>query len=144
MPRSTPLAIVAAVVFVAALVPQAHAERSKSEIVRSLSDRYKTLYGLISSHKVGETHKGLAEAVDSKFLGEKIKVGTKTLTVRQILDAENKDRRALYAIIAREQRVSPDVVAAQNGARKRSTLKKGQYFRGKDGKWTRIGQKSGK
>lgn len=128
-----------AILVVLLVAPAAEASRSKDEIVRSLAGRYSALHGLISAGKVGETFKGAAEVVDAKYLTESITIGTKKMTIKEVIEAENKDRREIYAIIAAEQKTTPESVALQNGQRKKLTLTTGQYFKDKLGKWTRIG-----
>ena len=56
------------------------------------------LVGLIKAGKVGETYTGLTEAVKADYLRDRIDPDDKkSLTIRDFLEKENKDRRRLLA-----------------------------------------------
>jgi uncharacterized protein YdbL (DUF1318 family) len=55
--------------------------------------------------------------------------------LRRVVDDENKDRRELYEIIAKETGGTPDVVAEQNARRNYQRARAGEYLKTATGEW---------
>jgi uncharacterized protein len=83
--------------------------QTKEELQASFKKRYPKMVELKKAAKVGETWKGLLDAIDKKFLEE--------AEVKSLVDAENIDRKKLYALIAEETGTTPDKVAERNAIR---------------------------
>ena len=117
--------------------PSAAAARSKAEVLASMKGRYPALRQAIADGKVGETHKGLVDAVKADYRGEKVTDRGKTVTIGQLVDGEVADRTEYFAIAAKEQNTTPEVVAKNFATRKKSRLKSGEYWKQEDGTWVR-------
>ncbi len=109
--------------------------RSKGEVLESIKARYPALLKLLADKKVGETCKGLVEAVKSEYLQDKVEAKGKEITVAQFIEDENTDRAEYFEIAAKETNTTPEVVAKNFGRVRESKLKSGEYWKGEDGKW---------
>ena len=91
-----------------------------------LQDRFKSRFAEIrrlkDDGKIGETAAGFVEAVKGDDVGG-------------VLDEENTDRRELYALIAKKERVTDDAVAKQNALRNFRNAKPGDWLKGENGRW---------
>ncbi|HUT32024.1 MAG TPA: DUF1318 domain-containing protein [Planctomycetota bacterium] len=116
-------------------VPAAALARSKGEVLGSIRARYPALVKLLADKKIGETAKGIVEAVKSDYLGEKVEAKGKTITIEQFVQDENADRAEYFAIAAKETKTTPEVVAKNFARVRESKLNKGEYWKGEDGKW---------
>lgn len=65
--------------------------------------------------------------------------GKLTAAERAIVDAENADRLAVYALIAKKTGTSPATVARQRAAQIRSAAIKGTWIQMTDGSWRQAG-----
>ncbi len=101
----------------------AHADEL-DDLKASFKARYPKLQALIQAGKVGETYLGTVEAV---------KGGSLDGDASGIVSAENADRAKLYAIIAKQQNTTPQLVAARNAMREFSNAKSGEWLKYKDG-----------
>ncbi|MCA9321610.1 MAG: DUF1318 domain-containing protein [Planctomycetes bacterium] len=97
------------------------ASGQKDELARlrqSMKERYATLLKLHNDAKVGETWDGRVAAVKDAYLDDKVDPkDPKSLTVKQLLTAENSDRGRVYEIIAKDTNETPAIVALHNGKR---------------------------
>ena len=79
----------------------------------ALKQRFKTRYPQIlkwkGSGKIGETWQGKIAAISPEALKER--------AVADLIDAENRDREALYRELAAEAKTTPQVVAQRNAMR---------------------------
>ena len=116
-------------------VPAVALARSKGEVLGSIKARYPALLKLLADKKVGETCKGLIEAVKGDYLQEKVEAKGKTITIGQFIQDENADRAEYFAIAAKETNTTPEVVAKNFAQVRESRLNKGEYWKGEDGKW---------
>jgi uncharacterized protein len=103
------------------------AEPTKAELQARFKTRYLKLLALKAEGKIGETQAGVVEAVTTEAAAEK--------AVSEMIAAENKDRQALYAILAAEAKVSTAEVAKRNAMRLYKKARAGDYLKAKDGKW---------
>jgi uncharacterized protein len=99
--------------------------QTKSELRQRFKERLKDVDRLKADGLVGETYDGWL-AVVKKDLNKK---------EQKILDDENDDRRALYRLIADDEKTTADHVGERNGTRNRKNLRVGEWFKTKDGDW---------
>jgi uncharacterized protein YdbL (DUF1318 family) len=104
-----------------------HAADRKQELQERFAQRDASLQSLKRAGKVGETTQGLVEAVKPEYLHDKELAG--------IVQAENADRRELYAIIAKETGATHEVVAEQNARRNFERARPGDWLRTAAGEW---------
>lgn len=102
----------------------------KDELKARFKQRDAQLTKLKQQGKLGETWEGFVEPVKSDALDE---------AGRTLMDEENADRRRLYALIAREEKVKVADVGAQNGLRNFASAKPSEYLRANEGPWVRRG-----
>lgn len=98
---------------------------SLDELQGRFKERYPQVQALKSAGKVGETSAGFLEAVKSQFTNE----------VSAIVNAENTDRRELYAQLAKQTNTTADAVASRNAARNFEKAKTGEWLKHADGQW---------
>ena len=115
--------LLAAAILGFALAPSARADEM-SDLKARFKTRYAKLESLIRNGTVGETHLGTVEAVKGRALDA---------TAANVVAEENADRGKLYAIIARQQKTTPAVVAARNARREFASAKSGEWLKTKDG-----------
>jgi uncharacterized protein YdbL (DUF1318 family) len=84
-------------------------------------DRYK------KDGKVGETTKGLVEAVKREYLEDE--------DLKELVEDENRDRRELYEIIAEEKDQDADVVAELAARQNFKRARAGEYLKTANGEW---------
>jgi uncharacterized protein YdbL (DUF1318 family) len=90
----------------------------RAELKDRMKNRYPLLEQLRDTGKAGETRTGEVKLVKASYAGDKAdpKDAAKG-TVGEVVDAENKDRQALYALLAKELKLTPAEVGQQNGLR---------------------------
>jgi uncharacterized protein len=90
----------------------------RTELKERMKARYPLLEQLRDAGKVGETREGDAKLVKVSFGTDKADAKDPAKgTVAEVVDAENKDRRQLYELLAKELKLSPAEVGKQNGLR---------------------------
>ncbi len=99
---------------------------SKEDLKARFQERNEALLAQKAAGTVGETAEGYVEAVN----GQPLAADAATL-----LAAENRDRRALYAILAQEQGASASEVGRQSAIVKFKKAGDDEWFKGKDGTW---------
>ena len=104
------------------------ASRSEDEIKKSLADRFPKIAALKSAGTIGETHEGYVALVDEK---------SKDKDAKELVEKENEDRKEAYQVIADKEKTTLEKVAERAGKRAFEKAKKGEYFKGSDGKWTK-------
>jgi uncharacterized protein YdbL (DUF1318 family) len=98
-------------------------DSSKEELQKRFKERYPKIAELKKDGVVGETSNGYLDFVDKK-----------DPKAADLVDQENADRKELYALIAKEKGVKPEVVATQNAKRNFERAKPGEFLK-EDGKW---------
>ena len=90
----------------------------RGELKDRMKARYPLLEQLRDAGKIGETRDGEAKLVKATYAGEQVdpKDATKG-TLGELVQAENKDRLALYAVLGKELKLTAAEVAQQNGLR---------------------------
>jgi len=101
------------------------AEEKMKALQKRFADRYAQLADLKSAGTIGETFAGFVDWVkDADSASAKL------------VEDENTDRQTLYQIIAEKEKTTAKLVGERNARRNLDKAKPGEYFKGKDGKWT--------
>ncbi len=100
----------------------------QSAIKARMSKRLPTILALAKRGAVGENN-----------LGQLTPRGSLSATEKATVNAENSDRVAVYALIARKTGASPAVVGRQRAAQIRASAAKGTWIQKSDGSWVRAG-----
>src|SRR5688572_4899320 len=90
---------------------------TKQELQSRFEQRYPQVMQAKADGKVGETSAGVLEAVKSA-----------DGALSKLIDEENADRRALYELIATEEKVDAAIVAKRAAQRNFQKAKKGEYL----------------
>jgi uncharacterized protein len=114
------LAVFLAIFFVAVL--QAGPQEDLKERMR---ERLPEILELKAQGVVGETHDGLLA-----FVGEQ-------RPREELVQAENLDRRRVYAAIAKQQGVAPEFVGKRRGQQIAEQAESGFWLQSEDGTWAR-------
>ena len=124
MNRSTLAAAMAALFCIGAALAQDPPKQDppkqdpRAALKASMSARYALLESLRDAGKVGETPAGEARLVKASHGSEAADPKDKSKgTVADVVAAENRDRRALYELLAKELKISAAEVGKQNGLR---------------------------
>lgn len=108
---------------------------ARTELKERMKARYPVLELLRDAGKVGETGDGEVKTVKGVAAGEKVDPKDPGKgTVGEAVAAENKDRRALYALLAKELKLTAAEVARQNGLRNLDKAKPEHWIEVK-GEW---------
>ena len=87
-----------------------------AELKQRIQARHPALEQLRDAGKVGETETGDVKLVKASYGTEKADPSDASKgTIADVVDAENKDRRAVYDIVAKKEKVSAADVGKQNG-----------------------------
>jgi uncharacterized protein YdbL (DUF1318 family) len=123
------------VVAAAAQDPPAPPRDTRAELKDRMKARYPLLEQMRDAGKVGETPAGEVKLVKAAYGSDKVdpKDAAKG-TVAELVDAENKDRRTLYELLAKELKLTPAEVAKQNGLRNLEKAKPDHWIEVK-GEW---------
>jgi hypothetical protein len=121
MNKVRPLRILPYLVILAtvAFVSLAHAEDIKSR----MKSRLPTIKALKAKGVIGENNKGYLA-----FLGSEI-------TKKDVVDAENNDRRKIYTAIAKQQKTTADVVGSRRSKKIATNAKPGEWIQKENGEW---------
>jgi uncharacterized protein len=123
--HKTFLAIAIPILSVLAVTPApAWADRTQ-ELRAKFEERFPKLKQLKKTGKIGETFSGGVEAVK----------GDLDADAKKLVDEENADRIELYALIAKNENTTPQLVAERNAARNFERAASGEFLKGKDGQW---------
>ena len=101
---------------------------SEAELKARMSQRLPTIVALAKRGAVGENNQAQLTAR-----------GTMSAAERATVNAENADRRAGYALIAKRAGTSATAVARQRAAQIRSSAAKGTWIQMTDGSWRQAG-----
>ena len=118
--------MLAAFFFVSVMSLTAHA-RTKDEIISDMRDRYPALQEAKDNGHAGEAWTGLVGPV-----GPNVPAGVQELT-----SAENRDRVALFQIIAQETGTSVEEVARQNRIRMYRLAADHHFLQDQNRSWVR-------
>ena len=101
--------------------------REKQDVVNSMQNRYPELVQAKNQGHVGEAWNGLVGIVHDNVPGN----------VREMVNAENNDRRDLFQIIAAETGTSVQEVALQNRIRMYRLADDNHFVQDPDRNWVR-------
>ena len=101
---------------------------SEAELKSRMSQRLPTIVALAQRGAIGENNQALLSPRGAMSSAE-----------RATVNAENADRRAVYAIIAKKAGTSSAAVARQRAAQIRSSAPKGTWIQMTDGSWRQAG-----
>jgi len=107
----------------------------RAELKERMKTRYPVLEQLRDAGKIGETREGEVLVVKATDAG--IRVDPKDAakgTIGELVVAENGDRRSLYALLAKEMKLTPAEVGKQNGLRNLDKAKPDHWIE-VNGKW---------
>jgi uncharacterized protein YdbL (DUF1318 family) len=95
----------------------------EAALQKRFKERYPKLQQLKSQGVVGETSDGFVDFVDKK-----------DAQASELIEAENKDRKTLYKLIADKEGITVEVVAKRAAKRNFDRAKAGEYLK-EGGKW---------
>jgi uncharacterized protein YdbL (DUF1318 family) len=104
--------------------------KSAQELRARFEQRFPQLKQLKRAGKIGETSSGMVEAVKGGLDDKE----------RSLVDEENADRGELYATIAKQEGVSPQVVAERNAKRNFDRAGDDEYLKDDNG-WHRKSER---
>lgn len=93
------------------------------ELAERMIERRPQIEQLKKEGILGENNKGYLE-----FVGDVVKL-------KNLVDAQNADRKEGYTIVAKKQGVSPEQVAKVRAAYYARKAKSGEYYQDSSGKW---------
>lgn len=126
-------AALAAVIVLAAFGARDARADELSDIKKRMKARYPALLELRKVGKVGETYLGHVEARKAEFLDDKVKVGDETMTVRDLIAAETKDRKKAYELLAEKTGGTAEAIAKTNAKRNFEKAEPEEWLKTKDG-----------
>ena len=100
----------------------------QSAIKARMSKRLPTIVALAKRGAIGENN-----------LGKLTERGSLSAAEKSVVKAENADRVAVYALIAKKTGTSSAVVGKQRAAQIRAAAAKGTWVQKTDGSWVRAG-----
>lgn len=116
--------------------PQTKPTDPRAELKGRMKQRIVALDRLRAGGKVGETYAGLVDVVKSSYAKERVDpADSKSGTIDDFLEAENKDRKALFELIAKETKVTAAEVGKQNGIRSLEKANDDHWLKLDDGRW---------
>lgn len=95
-----------------------------SDLKTRFASRDPQIQQLKIAGKVGETYTGYLDTPGSASGEEK-----------KLIEAENDDRRKLYALLAKKEGATPEVVADRAARRNFARAASGEYLKAPDGQW---------
>lgn len=104
-------------------------ESAKKAILDRMKERFPKLLAEQNAGRIGEAWSGYA-AVPPE-------AGRVSDSVRKLVSNENRDRKALYAILAKELNVSVSTVASNNRTRLYKKAASGVWLQKPDGNWVK-------
>lgn len=100
----------------------------QAAIKARMSKRLPTIVALAKRGAIGENN-----------LGKLTPRGTLSASERSTVNAENADRGAVYALIAKRTGASPTAVGKQRAAQIRKSAAKGTWVQQTNGSWSKAG-----
>ena len=124
------LALSLAAFTLAFAVPQAlSAADDAATIKKNMAERKPKIETLKKAGTVGENKDGYLEAMKDAKLEDADK---------KLLEDENKDRKVVYAAIAKKEGSTVDKVGELRAKQIRSKANEGDFIQGEDGKWVKA------
>ena len=111
-------------------VPQVlSAADDAATIKKNMAERKPKIETLKKAGSIGENKSGYLEAMKDAKLEDADK---------KLLEDENKDRKAVYAAIAKKEGSTVDHVGELRAKQIRSKAAEGEFIQGEDGKWVKA------
>ncbi len=107
----------------------AMAADSRATIEARIKDRFSKLEAYRDQGKIGEVVDGTTQYVNDANASDG--------TLKSLMDAENADRKALFAVIAQTEGGDVNTVATAYARRLFELAKPNHYLKGKNGKWVK-------
>ena len=127
------IALSIAALTLAFAVPQAlSAADSAATIKKNMAERKPKIEVLKKAGSVGENKAGYLEAMTKETAGKEVKLSDDE---KKLVEDENKDRKAVYNAIAKQEGSTVDKVGELRAKQIRSKANEGDYIQGEDGKW---------
>ena len=124
------IALSIAALTLAFAVPQVlSAADDAATIKKNMADRKPKIEALKKAGTIGENKSGYLEAMKDAKLEDADK---------KLLEDENKDRKTVYAAVAKKEGSTVDKVGEIRAKQIRSKAKEGEYIQGEDGKWVKA------
>ena len=124
------LALSLAAFTLAFAVPQVlSAADDAATIKKNMAERKPKIETLKKAGTIGENKSGYLEAMKDAKLEDADK---------KLLEDENKDRKVVYAAIAKKEGSTVDKVGELRAKQIRSKAAEGEYIQGEDGKWVKA------
>ena len=124
------IALSVAALTLAFAVPQAlSAADDAATIKKNMADRKPKIEALKKAGTIGENKSGYLEAMKDAKLEDADK---------KLVEDENKDRKTVYAAIAKKEGSTVDKVGELRAKQIRSKAKEGEYIQEEDGKWVKA------
>jgi uncharacterized protein len=105
------------------LLPASASGADMQELQQRFKERFAKLQELKSAGTIGETSEGFVEFVKDK-----------SSDAAKLVEAENSDRRELYALLAKDEGTTAERVGRRNAQRNFDRARSGEWLR-KAGKW---------
>ena len=130
------LALSIAALALAFAVPQAlSAADDAATIKKHMAERKPKIETLKKAGSVGEAKTGYLEAMKKDKDGKDVKLSEDDT---KLIDAENADRKAVYAAIAKKEGSTVEKVGELRAKQIRSKAPEGEFIQGEDGKWIKA------
>ena len=130
------LALSIAAFTLAFAVPQAlSAADDAATIKKNMADRKPKIEVLKKAGSVGENKDGYLEAMKKDKDDKEVKLSDDDT---KLIEAENKDRKAVYAAIAKKEGSTVEKVGELRAKQIRSKAAEGEFIQGEDGKWIKA------
>ena len=130
------LALSIAAFTLALAVPQAlSAADDAATIKKNMADRKPKIEVLKKAGSVGENKDGYLEAMKKDKDDKEVKLSDDDT---KLIEAENKDRKAVYAAIAKKEGSTVEKVGELRAKQIRSKAAEGEFIQGEDGKWIKA------
>ena len=130
------LALSIAALTLAFAVPQAlSAADSAATIKKNMADRKPKIEVLKKAGSVGENKSGYLEAMKKDKDDKEVKLSDDE---KKLIEDENKDRKAVYTAIAKQEGSTVEKVGELRAKQIRSKAAEGEFIQGEDGKWVKA------
>ena len=130
------LALSLAAFTLAFAVPQAlSAADDAATIKKNMAERKPKIETLKKAGSVGENKDGYLEAMKKDKDDKEVKLSDDDT---KLIEAENKDRKAVYAAIAKKEGSTVEKVGELRAKQIRSKAAEGEFIQGEDGKWIKA------
>ena len=130
------IALSIAALTLAFAVPQAlSAADSAATIKKNMADRKPKIEVLKKAGSVGENKSGYLEAMKKDKDDKEVKLSDDE---KKLIEDENKDRKAVYTAIAKQEGSTVEKVGELRAKQIRSKAAEGEFIQGEDGKWVKA------